>query len=115
MFTELNGIHSRWRTESGNRTNAVTGLPTSVSSSDDTVQVRLGAEYLFIFPRTVVPIRGGVFYDRNLPKTTPMTSGGFHWAAAFQSVILFLIVLTSFVPAEVWKVMSCSISDWNGC
>lgn len=26
-------------------------------------QAHLGAEYLFVFPRTVVPIRGGLFYD----------------------------------------------------
>jgi len=61
----------------GNRTNAVTGLPTSVSSSDDTVQVRLGAEYLFIFPRTVVPIRGGLFYDPEPSENNPEDFWGF--------------------------------------
>ena len=61
----------------GNRTNAVTGLSTSVSSSDETVQVRLGAEYLFIFPRTVVPIRGGVFYDPEPSENNPEDFWGF--------------------------------------
>jgi long-chain fatty acid transport protein len=30
---------------------------------DDTTSVRLGAEYLWIRPRTIIPLRGGVFYD----------------------------------------------------
>ena len=61
----------------GNRTNAVTGLPTSVSSSDDTVQVRLGGEYLFIFSRTVVPVRAGVFYDPEPSENSPEDFWGF--------------------------------------
>lgn len=31
--------------------------------SDDTTTVRLGAEYLWIRPKTVIPFRAGVFYD----------------------------------------------------
>jgi long-subunit fatty acid transport protein len=30
---------------------------------DDTTSVRLGAEYLWIRPRLVIPVRGGLFYD----------------------------------------------------
>jgi long-subunit fatty acid transport protein len=30
---------------------------------DDTTSVRLGAEYLWIKPRLVIPLRGGLFYD----------------------------------------------------
>ena len=30
---------------------------------DDTIQVRLGIEYLFINPSRVIPVRGGLFYD----------------------------------------------------
>ena len=30
---------------------------------DDTTSVRLGAEYLWIHPKVVVPLRAGVFYD----------------------------------------------------
>jgi long-subunit fatty acid transport protein len=61
----------------GNRINAVTGKLTSLSSSEDTVQVRLGGEYLFIFPRTVVPVRGGVFYDPEPSENNPEDFWGF--------------------------------------
>jgi len=30
---------------------------------DPTHQVRMGAEYLFITPNYVIPLRGGIFYD----------------------------------------------------
>ena len=32
-------------------------------AGDDTTSVRLGAEYLWIHPKVVVPLRAGVFYD----------------------------------------------------
>jgi long-subunit fatty acid transport protein len=47
----------------GNRTSPITGQPTSESDIDPTHQVRVGAEYLLIRPRYVIPLRGGVFYD----------------------------------------------------
>jgi long-subunit fatty acid transport protein len=54
-----------------NRYNAVTGKRTYESSSDATNQVRLGGEYLFIFTRTVIPVRGGVFYDPEPSEDNP--------------------------------------------
>jgi len=53
----------------GNRFNPIDGNPYSQSDVDDTTQIRLGAEYLIIKPKTVIPIRFGVFYD-------PEPSGG---------------------------------------
>ena len=49
----------------GNKFSAVDGLPKNESNVDDTTQVRLGAEYLFLLPekQLVIPLRGGVFYD----------------------------------------------------
>ncbi|MFZ1202643.1 MAG: outer membrane protein transport protein, partial [Desulfobacterales bacterium] len=49
----------------GNKFSPITGLPRDRSDVDDTTQVRLGAEYLFIFPnrQLVVPLRAGAFYD----------------------------------------------------
>jgi long-subunit fatty acid transport protein len=47
----------------GNRFSPVTGKPTKDSHVHATNQVRLGAEYLIILTKTVVPIRGGLFYD----------------------------------------------------
>jgi long-subunit fatty acid transport protein len=47
----------------GNKFSPIDGRPESESDVQDTTQVRLGAEYLFIGQETVVPVRGGVFYD----------------------------------------------------
>jgi long-subunit fatty acid transport protein len=47
----------------GSKTNPVSNKPVSDGKSRDTTQVRLGAEYLFIGNKTVVPVRAGLFYD----------------------------------------------------
>jgi long-subunit fatty acid transport protein len=47
----------------GNKSNPVSGAPISAGKPKDTTQVRLGGEYLFIGNRTVIPLRGGFFYD----------------------------------------------------
>jgi len=47
----------------GNRKNPVTGADLAAGKPDDTTQVRLGGEYLFIGEKLVVPARGGLFYD----------------------------------------------------
>lgn len=43
--------------------NPITTLLLSEGKCKDTTQVRLGGEYLFIGDKTVVPVRGGLFYD----------------------------------------------------
>jgi long-subunit fatty acid transport protein len=47
----------------GNRTSPISGEYISDSDIDPTYQVRMGAEYLFIRPNYVIPLRGGIFYD----------------------------------------------------
>ncbi len=47
----------------GRRTSPVSGRNIDESDIDPTLSVHLGAEYLIIGNRTVIPIRGGVFYD----------------------------------------------------
>jgi long-subunit fatty acid transport protein len=49
----------------GNRFSPIDGRPESQSDIKDTTQVRVGGEYLFLFPekQLVVPVRAGVFYD----------------------------------------------------
>ncbi|MCK4575986.1 outer membrane protein transport protein, partial [candidate division WOR-3 bacterium] len=47
----------------GNRTSPISGEYISDSDIDPTHQVRMGAEYLFIKPKYVIPLRGGIFYD----------------------------------------------------
>jgi len=61
----------------GNRFNAVTGKPSHESSSEATHQVRLGAEYLLIFSKTVVPLRWGLFYDPEPSEKNPEDFWGF--------------------------------------
>ena len=47
----------------GNETSPISGAKKNESDIDPTHQVRIGAEYLFIGKKYVVPLRGGVFYD----------------------------------------------------
>jgi long-subunit fatty acid transport protein len=47
----------------GRRYSPITGKPTKDSHVHATTQVRLGGEYLFILTNTVIPVRGGLFYD----------------------------------------------------
>lgn len=42
----------------------VTGLKKGVDDVEPTLTARMGAEYLFIKPKYVVPLRGGFFYDQ---------------------------------------------------
>jgi long-subunit fatty acid transport protein len=61
----------------GNKISPISGLPSSESDVDPTYQVRMGAEYLFIQPKYVIPIRGGVFYDPAPAEGSPDNYYGF--------------------------------------
>jgi len=61
----------------GNKISPISGLPSSESDVDPTYQVRMGAEYLFIQPKWVIPIRGGVFYDPAPAEGSPDDYYGF--------------------------------------
>ena len=67
----------------GNETSAISGLPVGVSDVDATIQVRLGAEYLFIKPDYVIPLRGGVFYDPAPAEGSPDDFYGFSLGSGF--------------------------------
>lgn len=56
---------------SGDAISPVTGQPYSESRVKHTVQARLGAEYLFILPKCLVPVRGGLFYDPSPSDGSP--------------------------------------------
>ena len=49
--------------ENGKDTNPLTGDPAAESEAADTVTGRLGAEYLLIRPRCLIPLRCGLGYD----------------------------------------------------
>jgi long-subunit fatty acid transport protein len=55
--------HFRLEDGQGRRLSPITLKPSYESPTEETTQVRMGAEYLFIFTKTVVPVRAGVFYD----------------------------------------------------
>lgn len=61
----------------GNETSPITGQPIGESDIDPTHQVRMGAEYLFINPKYVIPLRGGVFYDPAPAEGSPDDFFGF--------------------------------------
>ena len=62
---------------SGNQTSPITGQPISETSIDETHQVRVGAEYLFITPKYVIPLRAGMFYDPAPAQGSPDDFFGF--------------------------------------
>lgn len=47
----------------GSTLNPISNVDISKGRPKDTTQVRIGAEYLFIGDKTVIPVRGGMFYD----------------------------------------------------
>jgi len=59
------------RDENGNETSPITNKPASETSIDPTHQARLGAEYLFLLGKNIVPLRGGVFYDPKPAEGSP--------------------------------------------
>jgi long-subunit fatty acid transport protein len=63
--------HFRLEDGNGNRISPTTGKPSHESPIEETTQVRLGAEYLFIFTKTVIPLRWGVFYDPEPSEKNP--------------------------------------------
>ncbi len=69
--------HFRLEDGEGNRLSPTTGEPSYKSPIEETTQVRLGAEYLFINPRTVIPVRAGVFYDPEPSEKNPEDFWGF--------------------------------------
>ena len=61
----------------GNDTSPTTGQPISESDIGPTHQVRIGGEYLFIKPKHLIPLRGGVFYDPAPAEGSPDDYFGF--------------------------------------
>ncbi|MDM8517482.1 outer membrane protein transport protein [Desulfobacterales bacterium HSG16] len=70
-------------TGNGKETSPVTGLSAAESNIDPTYQARIGAEYLFIKPKYVVPVRGGIFYDPAPAQGSPDHIFGFSIGSGF--------------------------------
>jgi len=69
--------HFRLKDGEGIYTNPITGKLNHDSDVDSTTQVRLGAEYLLVFTKTVVPLRCGLFYDPEPSEKNPDDFWGF--------------------------------------
>jgi len=55
----------------GKRTSAVNGVATGDADVDGVMTARLGAEYLFILPKTIIPARVGFAYDPEPARGSP--------------------------------------------
>lgn len=68
LTVALDVYRTEWSTfaitdSKGVKTNPISKAPLANGKPNDTTQVRLGAEYLFIGDKTVIPVRAGLFYD----------------------------------------------------
>ena len=69
--------------ENGDKTSAISLKPENESDVQPTTQIRFGAEYLFIMNRSIVPLRGGCFYDPAPAEGTPDPYYGFSMGSGF--------------------------------
>lgn len=72
-----------WEDQNGNETSPITGKSASVSDISPTHQVRLGLEHIFIGPKTLFSLCGGVFYDPAPAENHPDDIYGFSLGAGF--------------------------------
>ena len=63
--------------KNGDEISPITTLPKNESDIDPTNTIRVGGEYVFIRPKFVVPLRGGVFYDPAPARNSPDNFYGF--------------------------------------
>lgn len=71
------------RDSEGNETNPYDGQPISNGRLKDTLQVRLGGEYIFIREKDVIPVRAGIFYDPEPEKGSVGEFYGFSLGAGY--------------------------------
>ncbi|QTA81630.1 Outer membrane protein transport protein domain-containing protein [Desulfonema limicola] len=73
----------------GKKTSPISGRPVEESNIDATHQVRIGAEYLFIKPKYVIPLRCGMFYDPSPAESSPDDFFGFSLGSgiSYKSII----------------------------
>lgn len=65
------------RQADGTELSPITSQPIATTDTQPTHQIRWGGEYLFIFDRYVVPVRGGLFYDPEPTAHNPDDFYGF--------------------------------------
>lgn len=93
----LDAYHTKWSdykiiTSSGDSYNPVSGNPGEEETSEnvkDTIQIRAGAEYLFLGEKFIIPLRGGIFYDPEPSGGSPDDFLGFSLGSgiAFKNIV----------------------------
>jgi long-subunit fatty acid transport protein len=73
----------------GRQISLFTGQDRSLSDTEETTQIRLGGEYLFIREKYAIPVRGGVFYDPEPTADSPDDFYGFSLGSgiAYKSIV----------------------------
>ena len=111
---DLDAYRTQWKNytfedEQGNRFSPIEGLPEALSDVDDTTQVRLGAEYLFLLPEKsmVIPVRaGGLLRSLNPGRAVPRSTTGYRWVQESASSELSSISPISSGGAAMWTATS---------
>lgn len=86
----LDGYYTEWSRFTivdslGNEINPIYGTPISDGRLSDTVQVRLGGEYLFIMDKNIIPVRAGFFYDPEPAKSNMKDYYGFSLGTGYST------------------------------
>ena len=82
-FTRTEWDDFIFKDSEGNKTSAISGRPKNDSDVDPTHTVRVGAEYLFIEPKYVIPLRCGAFYDPAPAEGSPDDFFGFSLGSGY--------------------------------
>jgi long-subunit fatty acid transport protein len=69
--------HFVLKDSAGRKASPISGLPITESDVKPTHQVRIGAEYLLIKPKYIIPLRAGLFYDPAPAEGSPDDFFGF--------------------------------------
>jgi len=99
--------------EAGNRTSAVNGIATKYADIDGVITARLGAEYRFIQPKTVIPVRAGLVYD---PEPAQGQPDEFYAATVGTGIVLFKKLLFDVAYQYRWSQSAtlATVTDGNG-
>ena len=107
FYTTLDISQTLWsdfsfKAEDGERINPLNGRPHREDPLDDTWSIRLGLEYLLVFPRTEIPLRSGVAWEQRPTALDPQDYYSFSLGSGFsvgkepgKTVVDIAYVLTS--------------------
>ena len=76
LFSTLDISRTYWsdfsfKADGEDRVNPINGAPTNESKVDDCWEIRVGTEYLFVFPKTEIPVRIGGAWEQQPATGSP--------------------------------------------